>query len=75
MGPTHFKIMFCNSMHYFEVVLCTLLVPSEIFLGVFIEISWKSIGSNPSGSLARTFGKQANLTKKYVVFCEIDYKL
>jgi len=60
-------------MHYFEVVLCTLLVPSEIFLGVFIEIPWKSIGSNPSGPLARTFGKQAtyksseNLANSYKI--------
>ena len=50
-------------MHYFQVVLCTLLVPSEIPRGIFIEFSWKSIGSNLSGPLAGPFEKQAKSKK------------
>ena len=51
-------------MHYFQVVLCTLLVPSKIPRGIFIEFSWKSIGSNLSGPLAGPFEKQAKTKKK-----------
>ena len=50
-------------MHYFQVVLCTLLVPSKISRGIFIEFSWKSIGSNLSGPLAGPFEKQAKSKK------------
>ena len=63
MGPNHLKIMFCTSMHYFEVVLCTLLVPSKNSRGIFIEISWKSLGSNLSGPLAGPLEKQSKSKK------------
>ena len=63
MGPNHLKTMFCTSMHYFQVVLCTLLVPSKISRGIFIEFSWKSIGSNLSGPLAGPW-KTSQIQKK-----------
>ena len=50
-------------MHYFEVVLCTLLVPSKNSRGIFIEISWKSLGSNLSGPLAGPLEKQSKSKK------------
>ena len=40
-----------------------MLVPSQIPRGIFIEISWKSIGSNLSGPLAGPFEKQAKSKK------------
>ena len=50
-------------MHYFQVVLCTLLVPSKISRGISIEISWKSIGSPTSGPLAEPIEKQGKSIK------------
>ena len=63
MDPNHFKTVFCTRMHHFEVVLCTLLVPSNIFLGIIPEIWWKSIGSRTSGPLAEPIEKQGKSRK------------
>ena len=50
-------------MHYFQVVLCTLLVPSKISRGISMEIPWKSIGSPTSGPLAEPIEKHGKSRK------------